>query len=152
LGQKFTLQPLLDLMRERTDEATRKLGLLIAAEQNARNRLQLLVQYREEYAQRFREAQNAGLTLQSWQNYQDFLARIDEAIHQQTDMVKTAGQNTAVGQQHWKEQNTRMKAIDTLAVRHWKAEDKKANKLEQKQLDEFAARTKGRKQEKEQTD
>jgi flagellar FliJ protein len=140
MPEKFTLQPLLDLMRDRTDEATRQLGQLIAAEQDAKGRLQLLSQYREEYAQRFRDAQAQGLTLQSWQNYQDFLAKIDEAIAQQGSIVVASRQNTAAGQQRWQEQHTRMKAIDTLSVRHWKAQDKKANKQEQKQLDEFAAR------------
>jgi flagellar FliJ protein len=140
MPEKFTLQPLLDLMRDRADEATRQLGQLIAAEQNAKERLQLLSQYREEYAQRFRDAQTQGLTLQSWRNYQEFLARIDEAIAQQGGIVAASEQNTAAGQQHWQEQHTRMKAIDTLSVRHWEAQDKKANKQEQKQLDEFAAR------------
>ena len=141
MPEKFTLQPLLDLMRDRTDEATRQLGQLIAAEQNAKGRLQLLSRYREEYAQRFREAQAQGLTLQSWQNYQDFLAKIDEAITQQDSIVAASEQNTAAGQQHWQEQHTRMKAIDTLSVRHWEAQEKKANKQEQKQLDEFAAQS-----------
>jgi flagellar FliJ protein len=141
MPEKFTLQPLLDLMRDRTDEASRQLGQLIAAEQNAKGRLQLLSQYREEYAQRFREAQVEGLTLQRWQNYEDFLSKIDEAITQQGNIVAASEQNTAAGQQHWQEQHTRMKAIDTLSVRHWKAQDKKANKLEQKQLDEFASRS-----------
>jgi flagellar FliJ protein len=141
MPEKFTLQPLLDLMRDRTDEATRQLGQLIAAEQNAKGRLQLLSQYREEYAQRFRDAQVEGLTLQRWQNYEDFLSKIDEAITQQGNIVAASEQNTAAGQQHWQEQHTRMKAIDTLSVRHWKAQDKKANKLEQKQLDEFASRS-----------
>ncbi|GHU42248.1 flagellar FliJ protein [Betaproteobacteria bacterium] len=141
MPEKFTLQPLLDLMQERTDEATRQLGQLIAAEQNAKGRLQLLSQYREEYAQRFREAQAQGLTLQSWQNYQEFLARIDEAITQQDNIVAASEQKTAEGQQRWQEQHTRLKAIDTLSVRHWKAQDKKANKLEQKQLDEFSIRS-----------
>jgi flagellar FliJ protein len=140
MPEKFTLQPLLDLMRDRTDEATRQLGQLIAAEQNAKGRLQLLSQYREEYVQRFRDAQTRGLTLQSWRNYQEFLAKIDEAITQQGNIVTASEQNTAAGQQHWQEQHTRMKAINTLSVRHWEAQDKKANKQEQKQLDEFAAR------------
>ena len=141
MPEKFTLQPLLELMQDRTDEATRQLGQLIAAEQNARGRLQLLSQYREEYAQRFREAQTQGLTLQSWQNYQEFLAKIDEAITQQGAIVAASEQKTAAGQQHWQAQHTRLKAIDTLSVRHWKAQDIKANKLEQKQLDEFAIRS-----------
>ncbi len=140
MSKDFTLQPLLDLMHDRADEATRQLGQLVATEQNARGRLELLSQYRAEYAQRFRDAQTQGLTLQAWQNYQDFLAKIDEAIQQQQEVVNASARNTEAGQQHWKEQNTRLKAIDTLAHRHATAVQKKENRQEQKQLDEFAAR------------
>jgi len=141
---RFSLQPLLDLMRERTDEATRKLGLLIAAEQSERGRLELLTEYREEYLVSFREAQDRGLTLQTWRNYQEFLEQLDEAIRQQTMQVEASAENTARGQKHWKEQNTRMKAIDTLSVRHQRAEEKKFLKQEQKQHDEISARNHGR--------
>ena len=34
MTEKFSLQPLLNIMQERSDEATRKLGKLIAAENN----------------------------------------------------------------------------------------------------------------------
>ncbi|MDR0233858.1 MAG: flagellar export protein FliJ [Zoogloeaceae bacterium] len=137
---RFSLQPLLDLMRERTDEATRKLGQLIATEQSARGQLQLLTEYREEYLANFRSAQDSGLTLQSWRNYEDFLERLDEAIRQQTEHVEFTAQNRAKGQAYWKEQNTRLKAIETLAIRHARAEEKKELKREQKQHDEISAR------------
>ena len=49
MPSKFSLQPLLDLMQTRTDEATRQLGRLISAEHSARSRLQMLEDYRAEY-------------------------------------------------------------------------------------------------------
>lgn len=140
MSQPFTLQPLLELMQNRTDEATRKLGQLIAAEQNAKSRLQMLEQYRAEYADRLRDAIAQGMTRQVLANYQDFLARIDEAIRQQTTVVQQTENNTLYGQQHWKEQNTRLKAIDTLSLRHDAKEKQREEKREQKLLDEFSAR------------
>jgi len=140
MSQPFTLQPLLDLMQNRADEASRKLGQLIAAEQSAKSRLQMLEQYRAEYADRLRDAIAQGMTRQVLANYQDFLARIDEAIHQQTLAVQQSESNTSNGQLHWKEQNTRLKAIDTLSVRHDLKERQREEKKEQKLLDEFSAR------------
>jgi len=136
----FSLQPLLDLMQTRADEATRRLGQLIAAEHGARSRLELLEQYREEYAQRFRESSQAGMSPLAWRNFQDFIARIDEAIVQQRQLVAQSERSTADGQTHWKEQNKRLKAIDTLSDRHQNLERRREGKHEQKQLDEFAAR------------
>lgn len=140
MAQAFSLQPLLELMQTRTDEATRQLGKLIAAEQNAKSRLQMLEQYRAEYAQRLRDATAQGITRPILHNYQDFLARIDQAISQQDMAVRQSENSTAAGQNHWKEQNKRLKAIDTLSVRHDARERWLDGKQEQKIQDEYSAR------------
>jgi flagellar biosynthesis chaperone FliJ len=95
MAQPFSLQPLLEIMQNRTDEATRKLGQLIAAEQSAKSRLQMLEQYRDEYAQKLREATAQGITQLALRNYQEFMARIDEAIMQQSIAVKNSAQQPA---------------------------------------------------------
>lgn len=140
MAQPFSLQPLLELMQTRTDEATRALGKLIAAEQNQRSRLQMLEQYREEYAQRLRENIAQGITRLVMLNYQDFLARIDEAIEQQRLAVRNSEQSTRAGQEHWQQQNKQLKAIDTLSQRHDARERYRENKQEQKLQDEFSTR------------
>ena len=140
MPQTFSLQPLLDLMQTRTDEATRTLGKLIAAEQSQRSRLQMLEQYREEYAQRLRDTVAQGVTRLVMLNYQDFLARIDEAIAQQKLAVQNSELSTKAGQEHWQAQNKQLKAIDTLSQRHDARERHRENKLEQKIQDEYTTR------------
>lgn len=140
MAQPFSLQPLLEVMQTRTDEATRKLGQLIAAEQNQRSRLLMLEDYRAEYAQRMSEATAQGITRLVLRNYQDFLARIDQAIEQQRLMVVDSENSTRAGQEHWKSQNKQLKAIDTLSQRHDARERYREGKQEQKLLDEFSAR------------
>ena len=140
MAQTFSLQPLLELMQSRTDEATRNLGQLLAAEQNQRSRLQMLEQYREEYAQRMSEAVRNGLTPTALLNFQSFILRIDEAIVQQRVVVANSEKNTRQGQQQWQEQNKQLKAIDTLSQRHELRERYRENRSDQKLQDEFAAR------------
>lgn len=140
MSQSFSLQILLDLTREKADEASRKLGALIAEEQGARERLQLLESYRAEYLEKFRAAQTSGLTPQAWQNFQSFLGRLDEAVGQQLKIVAQANQKTANGQQAWIEENRQVKALDTLAQRHQNKVQQAENRAEQKLLDEFTAR------------
>lgn len=140
MGQSFSLQPLLEIMQSRTDEASRELGKLIAEEKNAGQRLQLLENYRNEYATRFQNAAAAGLTPLAWRNYQEFLDRIDEAVGQQRQVVHNSEQNTLAGKQHWQAQNTRLKALDTLSARHAARQQQAENKRDQKLSDEFAAR------------
>lgn len=140
MAQPFSLQPLLEVMQTRTDEATRKLGQLIAAEQNQRSRLKMLEDYRAEYAQRMSEATAQGVTRLVLHNYQDFLARIDQAIEQQRLTLTDSENSTKAGQEHWKNQNKQLKAIDTLSLRHDARERYKEGKQEQKLQDEFSSR------------
>lgn len=140
MPKPFSLQPLLDLMQTRADEATRRLGELIAAEQSQKSRLQLLEEYREEYSQRFRESSQAGMTPLVWRNFLDFLGRIDEAIAQQRKIVANSEKDTAQGQDQWREQNKRLKAIDTLSDRHLASERYREGRQEQKMHDELASR------------
>lgn len=139
----FTLQPLLEIMQNRADEATRKLGQLLAAEQNQRSRLEMLENYRAEYAQRLRDTAAEGITPLALRNYQDFMARIDEAIAQQRAVVDASVRNTKAGQDHWQSQNRQLKAIDTLSNRHDARERLRENKQEQKVQDEFSTRRYG---------
>ena len=62
MTKPFTLQPLLELMQNRADEASKELGRRIAAEQDTKAKLNMLIQYRDEYAERFRQASAQGLS------------------------------------------------------------------------------------------
>jgi flagellar FliJ protein len=138
----FPLKTLLELMRKRMDEATRRLGQLIALEKNEKDKLELINQYRGEYAARFHEASQKGLRSNEWNNHREFLGRIDEAIDSQEKIVEERIEDTRRGQEAWKEQRKKLKAFDTLAARHEAKEEKREARLEQKNQDEFAARAK----------
>lgn len=136
----FTLQPLLELMQERADEATKELGRRLAAEQDQKSKLDMLVQYRDEYAERFRQASAQGLSPAGWRNFQEFIGRIDEAIAHQRIAVVNSEKHTAAGQAEWLTQHHKLKAIDTLAQRHLDKEMQRLQKQDQKIQDEFSAR------------
>ncbi len=143
MDKRFQLQPLLELSNLRLDEATRQLGKLIASEQEASQRLSLLIEYRTEYHSRFLDAANKGLDPAIWRNYQHFLDRIDEAIEQARAMLATSKQRTAAGQKHWLDQRSKVKAFDTLAQRHRQRIAHAESRSEQKLSDEHAARRHG---------
>lgn len=140
MSKPFALQAVLDLMQRRADEATAQLARLIANEKDANTKLQLLTDYREEYAQRFQDAARDGLAPQQWRNFQDFLRRLDEAIEQQREVVARSRHHTAHGQAAWRAQQVKLKAMDALSLRHQQAELRKALRQEQKLVDEIAAR------------
>lgn len=143
MSKPFHLQPLLDLSNLRLDEAGRQLGALIAGEQEAGQRLGLLVQYRDEYQVRFIAAASNGIGPDTWRNYQHFLARLDQAIKQAQAMVDSSKQRTADGQRNWLDKRGRVKAFDTLAQRHQARVAYADARQEQKQSDEHTARRHG---------
>lgn len=142
MAKPFSLQTVLELMQVRADDATQHLARLIATERDAKSKLEMLLQYRDEYAARFRQAAQNGIGQREWHNYQEFLNRLDDAINAQRQTVAQQTQNTAAGQENWKQQRTKLKAIDTLSERHYASENAQKLKREQKTQDEFAARSK----------
>lgn len=142
MTKPFSLQTVLELMQTRADDATLRLAKLIAAERDAKSKLQMLTQYRDEYAQRFQQAAQNGLNPRDWSNYREFLNRLDEAIAQQGRAVAVQTSNTVNGQKDWQQQRTKLKAFDTLSQRHRNNEMAHEFKREQKAQDEFAARGK----------
>ena len=140
MTKPFSLQTVLELMQIRADDATQRLARLIASERDAKNKLDLLQQYRDEYAMRFRQAAQNGLSKSEWRNYQEFLNRLEEAINTQRANVAWQVQHTANGQTQWREQKTKLKAFDTLSERHYASENALEVRLDQKKEDEFAAR------------
>lgn len=143
MSSQFPLQPLLDLSQLRLDEAARELGKLIAGEQEASQRLSMLVQYREEYHARFLAAAKSGIGRSEWSNYTHFLARIDDAIIPAALAVTQTQQKTLAGQQNWMGKHGRVRAFDTLADRHQSHVNSREQRAEQKASDEHGARRHG---------
>ena len=142
MSKPFALQTIHELMQTRADDATQLLARLIASERTAKDKLDMLQKYRDDYAAKFRLAAQSGLSPGEWRNYQEFLKRLDEAIDAQRQAVAQQVQRTASGQAHWQQQRMKLKAFDTLSERHYASENAQELKREQKSQDEFAARRK----------
>lgn len=141
MNKDFPLQSVLDLSQLKLEESTRRLGELIASEQEAAQRLELLIRYRDEYHGRFLAAARDGLGREQWRNYQHFLEKLDSAIGQARDIMARSQQMTSAGQQDWLHKRGRVKAFDTLAQRHQAQVHYQESREEQKNLDERAARS-----------
>ncbi|MDD5296446.1 MAG: flagellar export protein FliJ [Rhodocyclaceae bacterium] len=134
------LQTLIELTQNRMDEAARTLGKLLASERADEQKLELLINYRQEYHGRFLAAAQEGLGPEAWRNYQGFLGKLDDAVEQQTRLVAQAKERSVAGQQAWMAQRTKSKAYDTLNRRAESREAFKEAKREQKASDEHAVK------------
>src|SRR5574340_394548 len=140
MPKPFPLHPLLELTQARMDEAARRLGQLLASEQEIEQTLEMLLQYRDDYERRFREAAQNGMNRDEWRNFQSFLGRLDEAVDQQRQRVMQSKELTAAGQKAWIDQRTRAKAFDTLSERHRADAARAEAKAQQRAQDEQAAK------------
>lgn len=138
MNHKSPLKTLQDLAHTRVDEATRKLGELISSEHACEVKLNMLLQYRSEYNDRFMLSARNGLDLNALRNYSAFLAKLDDIIRAQQAVVDQSRQATAKGQEKWASEHSRAKAFDTLTHRQHLQEMHKQNKQEQRMSDEHA--------------
>lgn len=134
------IQTLIELSQGRMDDAAKRLGRLLASGQAHEQKLQLLIQYREEYRERFRAAAHDGIGPDAWRNYAGFLARLDEAVDEQENIVAHARNQVAAGQRAWVDERNRKKAFDTLAERQQAEVARRAGRAEQLITDEHSAK------------
>lgn len=137
---KFPLQTLLDITAQRFADAERRLQQANAQLQTEQQKQDLLETYRREYEQKLLTAQQSGLSVTQWRDFQQFISKLDTAIEQQKSSVRNAADFVHSAQQQWEEQRKKIKGFELLAQQHHKQEEKKENRREQKQSDEFAAK------------
>lgn len=134
------LNTLIELAQGRMDDAAKRLGQALASSRAHEERLQLLVEYREEYRARFRSASQNGITPDAWRNFSVFLNRLDEAIIEQENTVERGRAQVAQGRQSWVDERNRKRAFDTLAERQHREQMRKESQMEQRQTDEHSAK------------
>jgi flagellar FliJ protein len=141
----FSLQPLVHLAHQRNDAATRKLGQLNQQHQTAQEKLDALQQYRKDYQLKFQEEAKNGMAPAEMKNFQDFMARLDQAIQQQSAVIEKTRAGVQDGKTDLMATTRKMKSFDALAQRHVEAEKKLEAKNEQRTQDEFTGRFAARK-------
>jgi flagellar FliJ protein len=140
MPRPFPLQTLLDLALVNSDAAAARLCAINGHDREMEQRLQLLLDYRNEYTAHLAEAAKAGMNSVDWRNFRLFIDKIDAAIVQQRDAVAQSKHRVKAGQRDWHVHQRQLKSFDTLFQRHLTTEIKRESRQEQKEQDEFALR------------
>lgn len=140
MAKTSALDTLIDLASKETDEAAKRLGRAIRAGEEAEQKLQLLMQYRDDYMARFNTNLQSGLSASGYRNYQLFLDKLDEAIRGQQRVLQDTQRRVTKERGAWQDSERKRMSYDTLATRALKTQQLKETRREQKQTDEFAAR------------
>ena len=139
------LEPVQRLRQFHERDAARRLGedqQALAAQQT---RLSELLQYREDYLQRYRQVLASGrLAGQPLQEYRVFLERLDQAIAQQRQNIERNERACAHSRDQWLSTRTDVRAIDKVVERRRVMLERARLKQEQSESDERAQHVKPR--------
>ncbi|MBW8330361.1 MAG: flagellar export protein FliJ [Thiobacillus sp.] len=135
-----TLNMLIDLASKETDEAAKRLGATLRAGEEAEQKLELLMQYRDDYAARCQSTLTSGISTTQFNNFQIFMQKLEHAIAGQQKVVSDVKQRIAQARAAWQACEQKKMSYVTLADRASKASTRRELWLDQKQNDEHAAR------------
>lgn len=141
MAHPSALETLIDLAQRESDAAGKRLGAALKAVEEAEQKLQMLLGYRDDYAGRLDAAQVAGITPFAYHNFVAFVAKLDNAIGGQREVLKHAEYRRDVEKSAWQESERKRLSYRTLTERAAQEALKVENKRDQKMMDEHAARS-----------
>ncbi len=134
------LETLIDLARRDTDDAAKRLGAALKALDDGQQKLDMLANYRDDYAQRFQATMASGMTPMAYRNFQAFMGKLDSAILGQQEVVNFARERSERDKSTWQAAERKRMSYTTLETRAQEQALKLENKRDQKAMDEHAAR------------
>lgn len=140
MANQSALDTLIELAQRDTDDAAKRLGAAIKAVEEAHQKLDMLTGYRDDYANRLEQAQMNGITPMAYQNFIAFMAKLDNAINGQREIVSHAQHKSALEKTRWQDAERKRLSYTTLSNRAAEEALKLENKRDQKNMDEHAAR------------
>ena len=140
MAQLSALETLIDLAQKDSDAAARRLGAANKLVEEAEQKLEMLVGYRDEYARKLDAAQVAGITPFAYHNFVAFIGKLDNALNGQRDVLKHARFKAETERKTLQESERKRLSYRTLNERAASEALKVQNKRDQKQMDDHAAR------------
>ena len=140
MAQLSALETLIDLAQKDSDAAAKRLGAANKLVEEAEQKLEMLVGYRDEYARKLDAAQVAGITPFAYHNFVAFIGKLDNALNGQRDVLKHARFKADSERKTLQESERKRLSYRTLNERAASEALKVQNKRDQKQMDDHAAR------------
>ena len=141
MANPSALETLIELAQRDSDDAAKRLGAALKAVEEAEQKLQMLLGYRDDYAKRLEQAQMNGMTPFAYANFVAFVGKLDNAINGQQEVLKHAKYKSELEKATWQESERKRLSYRTLNDRAAAEALKIENKRDQKMMDDHAART-----------
>jgi flagellar FliJ protein len=141
MANPSALDTLIELAQRDSDDAAKRLGAALKGVEEAEQKLQMLLGYRDDYANRLDQAQMNGITPFAYANFVAFVGKLDNAINGQQEVLKHAKYKSELEKAAWQESERKRLSYRTLNDRAAAEALKIENKRDQKMMDDHAART-----------
>ncbi len=137
------LAPVVDHVEKLEQDALKAVAFSQQRLQQQNERLEQLIRYRDEYANRHNDGPVTYGAVQL-REFQRFLAQLDDTIEQQREVVRLAEREVEFKRQKWKLTRTRSDAMHKMIDRISEQERRQLQQREQKAMDEHALRQSGK--------
>jgi len=134
----------LTMVRKAVEDLERRRAEQLAASERRVNecesRLNELQSYQSNYCREFAQRASHGIGAAGLRDYQTFLARLEEAVRQQSQMVFRTRAERDAEKQSWQSAAQRAEAVGRI-VKRWQSEEQRTlERYEQRESDERAQR------------
>ncbi|WP_438971103.1 flagellar export protein FliJ [Methylophaga sp.] len=136
MSRSRKLNPVIEMARKTTEDELIKLGETNALLQQEQGQLDDLINYRQDYLNRFRQGDPTLMSAKKALDLRAFLAQLDQAIQAQQNQVTQSETRVQHQQKNWMEAKNKEQAIDTLMERYKSDELHQQQRHEQRENDE----------------
>lgn len=134
------LKMLNEIAEKEVELATEALARAMKMADEAQKKHDMLIEYRKGYLDNMNKSLATGMGAEAYQNFQNFLKKLDQAITGQQEVVEFTQQQVKVHRELWQESQKKKLSYDVLIERSDKRASKVEQKKDQKMMDEFATR------------
>lgn len=134
------IHTLIEIAIKESNQAAEALGNANKLLKESEKNLNMLLDYRNDYTNQLAQNAQKGLFAQSYQNFQGFLAKLNQAITGQQAVVETCRQKVADQRKYWQECERKKLSYGVLVTQAETRAHRAELKKDQKLMDEHALR------------
>ncbi|MES9903831.1 MAG: flagellar export protein FliJ [Sedimenticola sp.] len=131
-------KPVQRVAESREQKAAREFGDSQRSMHAEEQKLEVLRVYHQEYLEQFHTTARGGISSGQMQEYRAFLAKLDQAINEQAQVVEASHQEFVIRKESWHKRHVRTQVLEKAVDRIRQVEHKTVERREQKEQDEHS--------------
>jgi len=139
LKRSDRFKPIHNMAQQNEDVAAQTLGKIQRQLSEHHLKLSELMQYYQDYTERFNQQAVKGMSITQVQSYQKFISQLEIAIREQKKHITRTTEACDSSRAEWTVERKKTQVLEKVITRYQKQEQKILNRQEQRRSDEFVA-------------